>query len=177
MSSRNAAHMSLFFGGKMTVKLISITPNAEATILVDPKYTYVLGAYKWTICKQGRTYRAIHTRNKKVLGTRYLHQYIWFLEYGYFPARIDHINGNSLDNRLENLRECTHAQNMQNSRKRQTGTSKYKGVYWDKSVGLFKARIQNRFLGSSSSEEECAEIYRIAAQEIYGEFFFKGENE
>lgn len=44
---------------------------------------------------------------------------------------IDHINGNGLDNRIENLRLVTHQINQSNQRKRKTKTSsKYFGVSW-----------------------------------------------
>ena len=45
-----------------------------------------------------------------------LHAMIWALAYGYFPQQIDHIDGNALNNRLENLREVTMAENNRNRR-------------------------------------------------------------
>ena len=43
-----------------------------------------------------------------------LHQIVWVLNYGTFPAMIDHINGNPKDNRVENLREVTPSENDMN---------------------------------------------------------------
>jgi len=44
---------------------------------------------------------------------------------------VDHINSNGLDNRKQNLREATHAQNMANRRKARNGKSPFKGVTYD----------------------------------------------
>ena len=43
-----------------------------------------------------------------------LHQIVWVLNYGTFPAMIDHINGNPKDNRIENLREVSYSENDMN---------------------------------------------------------------
>jgi hypothetical protein len=69
----------------------------------------------------------------KVNGKLYLnHRLIFLYHYGYLPKFIDHINNNSLDNRLENLRECTLSQNQQNQQLRRNNTSGVKGVCWHK---------------------------------------------
>ena len=45
---------------------------------------------------------------------------------------IDHINGDTLDNRKENLRICTRSQNAQNKKLRRDSASGYKGVHEQK---------------------------------------------
>ena len=55
--------------------------------------------------------------NAKVDGCRHeirLHRLVWALVYGRFPKQIDHINGDGMDNRLENLRECSIVENNAN---------------------------------------------------------------
>jgi hypothetical protein len=43
-----------------------------------------------------------------------LHQMVWVVVHGRLPSQIDHINGNPLDNRLENLREVSASDNQAN---------------------------------------------------------------
>lgn len=64
------------------------------------------------------------------------HRLVWLYMYGYLPEigmDIDHINRNTSDNRLANLRLVAHKINMQNQTKRVTNTSGITGVYYDAS--------------------------------------------
>lgn len=93
---------------------------------------------------------------------------------------IDHINGNGLDNRRQNLRLVTPQQNTWNRRPWARGTSKFKGVSWDKETKHWRADIKaggkNKYLGRFSSEEEAAHAYKKAAELVYGEFAFGNRN-
>lgn len=87
---------------------------------------------------------------------------------------VDHINGNRLDNRRRNLRECTSAENNANRSSNPNSLSKYKGVTWDKSRSKWMASIQTggkgRTLGRFHSEIDAAKAYDAAAKEAYGSF-------
>ncbi len=89
-------------------------------------------------------------------------------------GRIDHINGNRLDNHPCNLRLATRSQNAMNSRPRLRCTSRYKGVYFNKEFRRWEARIKKdgvrHFLGRFEDENAAAEIYNRAAKELFGEF-------
>lgn len=89
-------------------------------------------------------------------------------------ATVDHINGNGLDNRRDNLRLCSHSENNRNRQKRGKFTSMYKGVHlptgrnrWDASI---KVDGKTMRLGSFVSEIDAAKAYDMAAREYYGEF-------
>lgn len=87
--------------------------------------------------------------------------------------RVDHRNGDGLDNRRENLRIVTNTQNLQNSVSRR-GTSQYKGVSWIKRRGVWSAQIRydgkNRFIGHYTDEVTAARAYDREAQMHFGEF-------
>lgn len=87
---------------------------------------------------------------------------------------VDHINGNGLDNRRNNLRLATKAQNQQNASKRKDNTSGYKGVTWHKASGKWYARIGSedghKNLGLFLTPEEAYEAYKKEARRRFGEF-------
>ena len=84
--------------------------------------------------------------------------------------QIDHINGNGLDNRKENLRLATASQNMQNRK----GWGKFpKGVKLNKYTGKYEARFQMNkqyfHLGNFDTVEEASQAYQTKAKEYFGE--------
>ena len=115
---------------------------------------------------------------------------------------VDHANGDRLDNRKENLRVCTIAQNSQNKKLRRDSKSGYKGVYevrvyrrkyTSKKTGKvtwyvsnlkkpFRAYISDPEtvypkkrhirLGYYATAEEAARAYDKKAKEMYGEFAY-----
>lgn len=88
---------------------------------------------------------------------------------------VDHINGNPLDNRKENLRIVTRSKNMMNKRKlKDTFSSKYKGVHWHKHNKKWIAKLRYNkkdiYLGSFMLEKEAALAYNKKAKELFNEF-------
>lgn len=88
---------------------------------------------------------------------------------------VDHINGNSLDNRRENLRVCTQSQNTMNKVKaRGNFTSEYKGVHWDKQKSKWRSVIYKegirRHLGYFDVEIDAARSYNDGALMYHGEY-------
>lgn len=84
---------------------------------------------------------------------------------------VDHINGDGLNNRKENLRICTRADNVRNV-KTKGGRSGLKGAYW--SQGAWVSRIQCKgnqyYLGRFKTDVEAATAYDKKARELYGAF-------
>jgi hypothetical protein len=86
---------------------------------------------------------------------------------------IDHINGNTLDCRDENLRICNKSQNAMNSKMFSTNTSGIKGVSFDKSkmkwVAYIRVNDRNIYLGGYDIKEDAAKARSEAEQK-----YFKG---
>lgn len=91
---------------------------------------------------------------------------------------VDHVSGDKRDNRRENLRLATDAQNKYNRGKTRHNTSGYKGVYWNRASGKWAAQIaangKKKHLGYFDNTEEAYAAYCKAAQELHGEFFNPG---
>lgn len=103
------------------------------------------------------------------------HRVVWYLAYGGWPkGEIDHINGIKDDNRLINLRDVTHRQNMLNKKSEQVSTSNYKGVHWHKNNKKWRATLWNGsskiHLGVFNCEMSAALAYDHAAKEVFGDY-------
>jgi hypothetical protein len=119
---------------------------------------------------RGKKYIRLNVCGKQI----YLHQAIFLLHHGYLPKCVDHINGDSFDNRIENLREANQSLNTANSVTSKANTSGYKGVVWRKDTSKWMAQIskdkKHYNLGSFEKIEDAAKAYRIAAEKLFGEF-------
>lgn len=123
-------------------KLMSYNPEtgrlfwkvATADMFPDGKGYAERSAARWNTIHAGK--EAIGTRHKQgyirigIRGTQYYaHVLAWALSTGRWPALdVDHINQNTSDNRLENLREISHVRNMRNQSMRRNNTSGVTGV-------------------------------------------------
>ena len=134
-----------------------------------------LSLIRWFAEKRPATYYACCMQQKDGVRKKvYMHRYIM----GELPEgkETDHINGNGLDNRKENLRFCTHRQNLQARRKmRKDASSKYKGVSWHRQNKKWIAGISHsdgieKHLGCFESELDAAKAYDVAALEMFGKF-------
>lgn len=115
--------------------------------------------------KRSNVYLSVTLDGQKYL----LHRLAWFLVYGELPLlAIDHINGNGVDNRIENLRVCNPRQNSENRTKGTSacgfmGVSAYKNKF-KAFIGFEKKKI---YIGSYSTAEEAHEAYRNKKKELH----------
>lgn len=145
------------------------------TTIVDDADYAALSAYRWKALKAGkcvyaaRTVKSAGSTHNNV--TLLMHRVV----FGGNAPRIDHINRNSLDNRRCNLRAATASTNAANSPLIVRGTSRFKGVYWNKKDGKWQAQIgcgkaKVQYLGQFSDEAEAALAYNVAARQRFGSF-------
>lgn len=91
---------------------------------------------------------------------------------------VDHINGDTLDNRKQNLRIATPLQNARNKKLAKNNTSGFKGVEWEsrRSKWLASIRVEGkrRHLGYFDDAMAAAETYEAASKNIFGEFHRPG---
>lgn len=138
------------------------------TTLVDVEDFEYLNQYKWYCSFSGKKYYVKRAINNKYI---YMHRQIMNPPVN---MQIDHINGNSLDNRKNNLRICTNAQNTKNRKASKNNTSGYKRVHWDKHTNKWIAGItinrKTKYLGCFNVKEDAAKAYNEAAIKHYKEF-------
>jgi len=118
-------------------------------------------------CKHGKYWViTVDKRQYKV------HRIVWLLHSGKdFDTQIDHINGDGLDNRIENLREATSADNRQNIAVLRNNRSGFIGVAWQEATKRWTASIMvngvRKFLGYYQTPEEGFEAYTKAKRELH----------
>lgn len=92
---------------------------------------------------------------------------------------VDHINGNPLDNRRENLRICTHSQNLINRGANRTNKTGYKGVSYHKRDRMYQAQIIVMYKrihgGFFKTAKEAAVKYNELAKKYHGEFAYQNK--
>lgn len=104
----------------------------------------------------------------------YAHRVIFLMHHGYMPELIDHIDGDTLNNRIENLRPATKSTNGMNRLKQKNNTSGYKGVYFSKErkkwIAQIKINKKMKSLGGFENIEDAHQCYVEAAKNIHKEF-------
>ena len=121
-------------------------------------------------CVNGRGYLVVGINFKKYL----VHRIIWAM-HGNDPAvMLDHINGDTADNRIENLRAATYESNNCNARLSKRNTSGYKGVSWNSTAKKWFGTVQHQHkiykTPAFDCKHKCAEAVKALRCELHGDF-------
>lgn len=126
-----------------------------------------VGTVLGTLTPKGYLLASVQGRLQRV------HRLVFLYHHGYMPIQVDHIDGNRMNNKIENLRAATSSQNNQN--RKATSSSGIKGVVWHKQSKKWIASIcvnrKSVHLGSFISIEEAALVANKARQSAHGEFY------
>lgn len=111
------------------------------------------GYFVVTLTHEGHIYKAL------------VHRIIWALVHGAWPKQfIDHINRNKLDNRIANLRDVSHSENMRNSSRTLARSPHIAvGVYATRS-GRYRSQVHSRgvihYLGTFDRAEDASAAFQ-----------------
>jgi hypothetical protein len=119
----------------------------------------------------GYGYKKVSIKGKQC----YVHRIVYLMQHGTMPKTIDHIDGNSSNNAIENLRPANTSQNMMNSVKKQKNTSGYRNVFPNKERDTWVVYItinkKTKFFGSYEDVELAGLVAEEARRKYHGEFF------
>ena len=161
-----------------------VTPSINQGLLRELlDYDPVTGTFRWRMTRGGIRAGSVAGgfdddgyRHIRVNRRRYrAHRLAWYYMHGTWPdGDIDHINGVPSDNRIDNLREASRAENLRNTGTPSTNTSGLKGATWHKASGKWRAQIvhdgQQIHLGLFRCKLDAHEAYKRKAKELHGEF-------
>lgn len=125
-----------------------------------------------------KRYKSVRLLGRKTL----IHRIVWAIHLDAWPeGDVDHIDGDGLNNRIENLRLATRSQNCMNRRNRSDNMTGLKGArkrkqrdgsdVWTSSISIDGAE---KYLGRFSTPEEAHAAYLKAAIDNFGEYARSG---
>lgn len=142
-------------GNICTMKLYNKYGICIAKTLFDKEYLKDIKPIRWGL--DGRGY--VYSQKLKIK----LHQFILGKKQGFI---IDHINQQTLDNRISNLRHVTKSQNGMNN--------KHKGYYYAKKINRWIVKIQFnkiiKHIGCFKTEEEAKKARRKAELKYFKKY-------
>lgn len=153
------------------MRLVELTQGKFAKV-DDEDYEWIIKR-SWSLLKNGYARAGTHkyVDGKRTAIHMYMHREIMKAPAG---KQVDHINGDRLDNRKENLRIVESKQNNYNAGISKNNKAGYKGVAWDKAHkrwgAWIKINYKSKFLGYHATPLEAAKAYNQAASEEWGEY-------
>ncbi|MGL4571722.1 MAG: HNH endonuclease [Clostridium sp.] len=149
--------------------------TSKGNILIDEESIDKIKGYFWNIhfdTNNGyaRAYHCTSSDNKK----KFIFMHNLLLNNFNKELVVDHKDGNTLNNKLSNLRLCKQHDNMKNLKIYSSNKSGYKGVYYSKQSGKWKACInfnkQKIHLGTFIDKQDAIKSRKEAERKYFGEY-------
>lgn len=139
--------------------------------LIDKSSVDRISKHRWAAHKIGNTWYAARKDRNANGKMVFMHREVMECPNGMV---VDHVNRDGLDNRLSNLRVCSHSQNIQNKKIQKNNSSGWIGVNWSRVSQKWQAGValngKNTHVGLFLCPIEAAIARDVAAIEVYGEY-------
>jgi hypothetical protein len=157
----------------------------QKTLLENFRYDETTGNLYWKVKRANTTdlskpisakdrhgYIVVCTKLSGKVKNYGVHRLIWMMAYGVTPKNIDHIDGDRTNNKILNLRDVTHQQNMMNKKRKCDSGSAYKGIYKVKNSWIAEITFMEKrhYLGSFKTAQEAGLAYAEASKKLHGNF-------
>lgn len=147
-----------------------IPTNRSDEILIDTEDIEKIKNFTWRVDTNGYVICSLYNEKTKkydLLGR--IHRIIMNCPDGYV---VDHINGNKLDNRKNNLRICLQSENTKNHVVGGNNTSGYSGITYNKNNNNWRVRIGDKEIGSFANFEDAVKARKEAENKYFGEYSY-----
>jgi hypothetical protein len=158
-----------------TILLINSPTHGLKEVYIDSEDKEKVSQYHWNVCKRPRpenTFNVVTPKNDE-LDSTLLYRLIMNAPN---KLTVDHIDGNELNNRKNNLRVCTKADNNKNLGMKKNNKSGYKGVIWypynnyNKWKATIKVNSKTINLGYFDNIEDAVKVRKEAELKYFGEY-------
>lgn len=145
-------------------------------VIVDLCDLEKISQYKWSLTKSqtGEKYAAMSQNSvaKNRFGRKQIMLHRFILDIWDTNIFVDHIDGDGLNDRRNNIRPCNRSQNAANSQKPMSNQSGFRGVskYKDKYKVRIRLNGEDNYLGMYDDIVSAAIAYNNKATELFGEF-------
>ena len=158
--------------------MATLTARKGETILIDDDKLDIVSPYKWHVYKG---YAEASTKINGRVTTIRMHRLVMGL--GHKVGIVDHINRNTLDNRVQNLRVVSAQENRMNTGPSRGNKSGYKGVVYRATnklrpyVAFAHHNSKQYYLGAFKTAKDAADAYDKKIVELHGPLAYTNKKE
>ncbi len=154
------------------MKKIKLSQNKYA--LIDNEDYDRINQWSWYY-HTGYARRCIYPYGRGKTITLFLHRIVFNRKKWRGDEEVDHINGNTLDNRKKNLRICSRAENMMNQKNlHKKSYSGIRGIHWDKNYQKWSVHIKiggiQKYFGSFETIQQARKVHKKEVVGLFGKF-------